>query len=275
MGVFGGGVFGAGLFGGGTSLDLIVQDLYPDRVLLTATGLVAGQIYSITRRPAGSTVRTPVRGANNVTAANDAAVVVDAEQPFGVQLTYTLTVDGLDIDSEVVTVTLAGGKVALSDAIAGNASEVVILAWPEKSHDVQSSVFKIAGRNIVVSGQAGGFEGGLELFTETNDARANVVALLKSATSGILQVRQSGGYDDVDAYVHVRQFIPTRWSQDGSDQRRVIVLDVVETAPWAPGLNSSTFTYQDVADAYTGQSYADLAADYASYLAVAQGDFSS
>ena len=263
MGVFGGGIFGAGVFGGATALSLVVQDMYPDRVLLTITGLVDGNTYSVTRRPAGSTVRVPVRGADQVIALSDAAVLADAEEPFGVELTYTLTVDGIDLESELITVTLSGAKVALSDAIAGNAAEVVIMAWPNKSYEVPASVFKLSGRNIVVSGQAGGFEGSLELFTETDDARSNVVDLIKSATSGILQIRQAGPYDDVDAYVKVLRFAPTRWSQDGSDQRRVIALDVVETGPWAPGLPSSTFTW------------ADVAADYDTWLEVAQGDFSS
>jgi len=275
MGIYGSGIYGAGIYGGAVALSFVVQDMYPDRVLLTATGLVGGSTYSITRRVAGSAIRTPVRGADNLAVTSDAAVVVDAEEPFGIELTYTLTVDGIDADSELVTVTLSGAKVSLSDAIAGNASEVVILAWPEKNYEVPASVFKVGGRNIAVSGQAGGFDASLELVTETDDARRNLVELIKSATSGILQLRQAGGYDDVDAYVKVLRFGPVRWSQDGSDPRRVIALDVVEVGPWAPTLSSSTFTWQDVADAYTGQTWADLDADYATWLAVAQGDFSS
>jgi len=275
MGVFGTGIYGAGVYGGATTLTVVVQDTYPDRLLLTVAGLVDGNTYSITRRVAGSTVRVPVRGADNLPMTSDAAVFVDAEEPFGVELTYTLTIDGTDAESELVTVTLAGGKVALSDAIAGNAAEVVILAWPDKSYEVPGSVFKVPGRNIVVSGQAGGWEGGLELFTETNDARANVIDLIGSATSGILQLRQAGGYEDVDAYVWVRKFAVVRWSQDGSDPRRVLALDVVEVEPWAPGLASSTFTWADVAAAYTGQTWADLADDFDTWLEVAQGDFSS
>ena len=275
MGVFGTGIYGAGVYGGATTLSVVVQDTYPDRLLLTVQGLVDGNTYSITRRVAGSTVRVPVRGADNLPMTSDAAVFVDAEEPFGVELTYTLTVDGADAESELVTVTLAGGKVALSDAISGDAAEVVILAWPDKSYEVPGSVFKVPGRNIVVSGQAGGWEGALELVTETNDALDNVVGLLKSATSGILQIRQAGGYHDVDAYVAVRRFVPSRWSQDGSDQRRVIALDVVEVEPWASGLASSTFTWADVAASYTGLTWSDLADDYDTWLEVAQGDFSS
>jgi len=252
MGVFGSGIYGAGVYGAAATLSVVVQDTYPDRLLLTVQGLVDGNTFSITRRVAGSTVRVPVRGADNLPMTSDAAVFVDAEEPFGVELTYTLTIDGIDAESELVTVTLAGGKVALSDAIAGNAAEVVILAWPDKSYEVPGSVFKVPGRNIVVSGQAGGWEGGLELVTETNDARANVIDLIGSATSGILQIRQAG-----------------------SDPRRVLALDVVEVEPWAPGLASSTFTWADVAAAYTGETWADLAADYGSWLEVAQGDFSA
>jgi hypothetical protein len=275
MGVFGGGVFGAGIFGGLTSLSLVVQTIYPDRVLLTVTGLVDGQVYSITRRVAGSTERVPVRGASEVVVTSDAAVKVDAEAPYGEELTYTLTVDGVDLESELITLTLSGGHVALSDAISGNAAEVVIYAWPEKRRERASSVFAVGGRNIVVSGQRGGFSGQIDSFVETDDSKNQVLNLLQNATSGIIQIRRPAPiYDGVDCYVSVQSDAEVRWSADGSDPRRIISLDVVETRPWAPALESSTFTYQDVADFYTGLTYADWSADYATYLDAAVGDYS-
>jgi hypothetical protein len=207
---------------------------------------------------------------------SDALVRADAEAPFGVELTYYLTVDGQDLDTVVYTYTLAGGKVALSDAISGDAAEVVILAWPGKRRERASSVFAVAGRNIVVSGQRGGFSGTLDVFTETDDAKLNLLDLLQNATSGVLQIRSDRSLtsEGVDAYFSVLADDENRWSLDGSDERRIVSLDVVETEPWAPTLDSSTFTYADVAAFYTGDTYADLAADFATYLDVALGDFS-
>lgn len=262
------------------TLTLTAQSAYPSRVLITVTGIDVGQVVTITRTPAGSTTATTVRGAHAVTMTSNALVIVDAEAPYGVLLTYRLLIatgiTGADVEynSATITLTLAGSKVALSDAVTGNAVEVVILAWPEKAIERSSSVFAVGGRNIVVSGQGGGFASSLQLFTETDTARAAVVDLIKNATSGIVQLRQSGGYDDVDCYMFVQRITPTRWSQDGTDQRRIIALDVVETGPWAPTLLAATFTYEDVYNAYLGESYADLAEDYSSYLDLAIGDFS-
>lgn len=274
MGVYGSGIYGQGVYGGTTALSLTVQDTYPDRVLLSATNVVPGQVVTISRRVAGSAVRTAVRGANGVSMSSDTLVKVDAEEPFGIELTYFLTVDGVDLDSEIVT--LALDKVALSDAISGDAAEVVILSWPNKKRERNSSVYSVAGRNIVVAGQRGGFSGTLEIFVETDDAKNNLLDLLDNATSGVIQIRsdRSQTSDGVDCYVAVLVDDEGRWSQDGSDERRVIALDVVETTPWGPTLESSTFTYADVAAHYTGETYADWAADYASYLAAALGDYS-
>lgn len=274
-------VFGAGTYGGYgagyssvTNLTLVVQNVYPSRVLLTVTELVAGNVVTLTRRVAGSTIRVPVRGADGVEATTDALVRADAEAPYGVLLTYTLTVDGEDLEEETVTLTLAGGKVALSDAISGAAAETVILSWSDKRRERSASVFSVGGRNIVVSGQRGGFSGSIELFVETDDSKHQVLDLLQSATSGIVQIRQAGPYDGVDAYLAVLADTESRWSQDGSDPRRIIALDVVETERWAPGLESSTFTLQDLADAYTGLTLADLAGDYATLLDLAVADLS-
>jgi hypothetical protein len=276
MGVFGGGVFGAGVFGASSQLALTEQDVYPTRGLLAATGLAEGNVVTISRRVAGSTVRTVVRGAEGVEMEFDSLVRADAEAPYGVEVTYYLTVDGLDLDTVLHTYTLEGAKVALSDAISGAAAEVVVLSWPEKRRERASSVFAVGGRNIVVAGQRSGFSGSLDIFVETDDSKNNLLDLLNSATSGVLQIRCADGtvYNGFDAYFSVLTDTETRWSEDGSDERRIISLDVVETSPWAPTLDSSTFDYADVATAYTGLTYADLAADFPTYLDVALGDFS-
>jgi len=255
------------------SFSLTIQPTYPNRVLVSVVGLEVGQLVTITRTPAGSTTRTTIRGADAITATGSTLVLVDAEVPFGVQLTYYLTVDQLDVASATTTVSLTG--VALSDAISGDAAQVVILAWPEKRTERTASVFAVGGRNIVVSGQIGGFSSTIDLFTETDDSKNNVLELLTSATSGILQLRsdQSTTSDGVDCYIVATAWGEQRYSQDGSDERRIISLDVVSTTPWGPTLESSTYTLQDIADAYAGSALADLAADYTTLLDLALGTF--
>lgn len=257
------------------SLALTVQTVYPNRVLISVTGLTVGQLVSVSRIPAGSTTRTAVRGADAITVTTGTLVLVDAEAPFGVLLTYYLTVDQVDTSS--VTVTLSLTKAALSDAISGNSAEVVVLAWPEKRIERTSSVFAVGGRNIVVSGQAGGFSGTIDLFVETDDTKNNVLDLLRDATSGIVQLRsdQSATSDGFDCYIVAQSWVEQRYSQDGTDERRIISMDVVSTTAWGPTLESSTFTLADIALAYPASVLRDIADDYATLLDLALGDFSS
>lgn len=255
---------------------LTVQATYPNRVLVSVTGLTVGQLVSVTRTTAGSTTRTPVRGADAITATSDTLVIIDAEAPFGVLLTYILTVDQLDSGAPA-TVTLSLTKAALSDAISGDGAEVVVLAWPEKRTERNSSVFSVGGRNIVVSGQVGGFSSTIDVFVETDASKNNVLNLLRNATSGILQLRsdQSVTSDGVDCFIVAQSWSEQRYSQDGSDERRIISMDVVETTPWAPTLQSSTFTLADIAASYPTGTLQDIADDYSTLLELALGDFST
>ena len=248
------------------------QDTYPPRVLISVTDLTLGDAVEIYRVVAGE--RTLVRAASDSSVTDPAFLRVDAELPFGVPVSYVAVVNGVEYTTSPVTYTLPGGKVALSDAITGLSAEVVVLSWPERSYNPQSSVFAVGGRNVVVSGELGMFEGDVELYTETTSSAQNLKTVLANATQGIVQFRQPGGYDDIDSYVAVTSYQSRRWSQDGTDERRVHQLHVVEVDGWAPALLARGFTYDDLADAYTGLTYANLAADFPTYLALAQGDFS-
>lgn len=256
------------------SISLVVLSTWPETVQVLASGLSAGQVALVTRTPAGSTTATTVRGFDNVTTTTRSLLMVDAEAPFGVLLTYALIVDEVAVATATVTLTLSGGKVALTDAISGDAAEVVVLAWPEKRWERPSSVFSVAGRNIVVSGQVSGFTGSIDLFVETIETKRNVLNLLETATGGIVQIRQPGPYDGVDAYFSALSFSEQRYSQDGTDERRILSLDVVETTSWAPTLDSSTFTLGDIAFAYPGGTLQAIANDYLTLQDLAMGDFS-
>jgi hypothetical protein len=204
------------------------------------------------------------------------AVATDAEQPFGVLLTYYLTIDGFDNDTATITTNLSGGKVALTDAISGDSAEVVVLSWPSKKRTRKSSVFEVGGRNVVVSGHRSGFSGTIELFAETTDSVNGILDLIENATSSILQIRQSGTYDGFDSYISVLSDDEVRYSQDGSDERRILALEVVEVERWADVLGSSSEF--DLADIYAAfpppDDLADLASAYATLLDISLGNFS-
>ena len=249
------------------------QDVWPPRVLLSLTGLTVTDAVELYRETGGE--RTLVRAGTDDSVSDTSFLRVDAELPFGVPVTYVAVVNGADeYTAGPDTYTLPGGKVALSDAISGLAAESVILSWPDKTYDRDASVFRVGGRNVVVSGDLGGFTSTIELLTESTSAVASVMELVAEATEGVVQIRQPGGYDGVDSYLAVTSATERRWSQDGSDDRRVVALAVTEVEGWAPALEARGFTLQDVADAYDGLTLDDLADDYATLLDLAEADFS-
>jgi hypothetical protein len=253
-------------------LAAVEQDTWPARVLLTATGLTPGDTVTLYRSVAGA--RTAVRGAGPDVVTDPSYVRVDAELPFGIPVTYVALVGSSEYTTAAVTHTLVGGKVAITDAISGQAAEAVISAWPEKRYDVQATVFRAGGRNVVVTDGWAGFSGTIEVYVETTSSTDNLRDVLANATEGVVQIRQPGGYDGVDCYVAVLGAAERRWSQDGSDPRRLWSVSAVEVEGWAPALEAQGFTLQDIADTYNGLTLQDLSDDYATLLAIAVGDFS-
>jgi hypothetical protein len=254
------------------AITAVAQDVYPPRVLISVTNLIIGDAVTVYRVVGG--VRTALRAGSTASTADVAFLVIDAELPFGVPVSYVAVVSGAEYATSPVTYTLPGGKVALSDAITGEAAEAVIMAWPEKAYTRPSTTFKVGGRNVVVSGDLGQFEGTIELYVETTSSRDNLAQLLTNATEATVQIRQPGGYDGVDSYVAVIGVTERRFSQDGSDQRRILAVQAVEVEGWAPALQAAGFSYADLEAAYTGLTYADLAGDYTTYLDLAQADLS-
>ncbi len=232
-----------------------VQTTYPPRVALAVTGLTVGDAVEVLRVVAGT--RTVVRG-GSVVAGGTALSLLDAELPFGLPVSYVVTVGGADVaTAAAVTYTLPGGKVALSDAITGLAAEVVISTLPDHAYTKQTAVFQVGGRQVVVSGELGMWSGTIELLVETQAASDNLRRLLAAATEGVVQLRQPGGYDGVDAYLGLGTASERRPNpNNGLDARRLWSVQVYEVEAWAPGLPTKGFSYADVNAYYSGQTYA-------------------
>ncbi|MFD6771067.1 hypothetical protein ACFWC6_33155 [Micromonospora chalcea] len=226
------------------------QDVYPPRVLVSVTGLTLGNAVELFRVVGG--VRTPLRAGADASVTDTSFLRTDAEQPFGVPVSYLAVVNGSDeYVTSATTYTLAGGLPVLTDAISGLAAEAQILAWDEKRYTRRSTTFRVGGRNIVVSDDFGQYEGSVEFVTATTSQRDNLMETLTDATEGVVQIRQPGGYDGVDSYIAVTGVSERRFSQDGSDERRRITVDAVEVDGWAPALEARGFTLQDIADFYS------------------------
>lgn len=247
------------------SVTVTEQDAWPPRVQIVVTGLTGGDSVEIYRVAGGRS--TPVRGGTVDVATDPSLVAIDAELPFGVPVAYAVFINGAETLTTPATYTLAGGKVALSDAITAAAAEVIIGAAGDKVYGRDAARFRVGGQNLVVSGPMSlGGEGNYELLAETTIARDGLMALLQTATQGIVQIRQAGGtgpggtpYDGIDAYLAIDRATERRWSQDGSDPRRVIVIEFVEVDGWAPELEARGFTLGDLANYFAGGDLQDIA----------------
>jgi hypothetical protein len=248
---------------------------WPPRNIVTATGLTVSDLYTVYRSVLGA--RTVLRGWEDLAATDTSHVGTDAEAPFGVAVTYVLVdPSGTEYTSSPLTVTLPGGKVALTDAISGAAAEVEILAWTGRQSQRQAAVFNVGDRTtIVVSGGLRGATSTIQLLTETSAARSDLLELLNGATSGIVLVRvPSIAYTGMTAYLGTLSLTENIVSEDdGTDDTRTWDMEVVEVSAWASVFMAQGSTYQDVADAYTGSTYADLAGDFATYLDMAKYDW--
>lgn len=252
------------------------QDSWPPRVLVTVSGLTHGHDeVEVVRRVGG--VETTLRGGVSDSPIQDSVfLVTDAELPFGVPVTYTAIVNGaVRYDSATTTYTLTGGKVALTDATTGLAVETVIIAWETKQRDRKSTTYRVGARNIVVSGDLGQFEADVRFYLEADAANEQMKDLLEQCSSGVIQIRQPGGYAGVDCYAAVTSAVETRFSQDGSDERRTWLLHLVEVDGWAPTLEAQGFTLQDIYDFYgSSGTLQDLSDDHATLLDIAQAEWS-
>lgn len=263
------------------TLETFVEDSWPPRVRLVLTGLIAGAQTVSLYRYAGAWEggqRQLIRGGDVGLVTDTAVVRTDAEMPYGVPVEYAATVDGNLYTTGLgpVVYALPGGQVAMSDAITGAAAEVVVMSWPDKTRPRRATRFDVGGRTVVVGGQLGAAESTLEVYTETETAAGALVTLLESATGGTVQIRQPGGYGGVDAYLAVLQVTESRWSQDGTDQRRTFALDVVETEAWAPALEARGDTLQALADAYPpGLTLQRISEDFATLLDIATVELSA
>lgn len=257
------------------TVSVTLFDIFPPRALVTVTGLIPGDDVEIYRERGGE--RALLRGGTLAGATDPSFVVVDGELPFGVSFNYVVIVNSVaEYSTSTINVPLPGGKPIFSDAISGASSSFVIVTWPEKTYQADNTVFKVGGRNVVVSGPMGMFTGQIEVFFEAWSSSEQLLALLNSATEGVLQLRRpTSAYEGVDCYLSITQAREQRFSQDGTDERRTWVLDVAEVDSWSSGQVSSSFTLQDLADYYSGLTLADLAGDFASLLALAQADLST
>lgn len=261
-----------------------VQSSSPPRVLVSVSGMATENVESITIERSALDSLSPLRAATDVDVTGlDAFVRNDGEQPFGVAVSYVVTLEDAQGDSwQVVSneVTTNVADEMLSDAVLGIGVNCQIVDWRSRRYERETSTFNVSGRLVVVSGPNPGATSDLVLFTETTAERDAMLDLLDRATNGIVQIRTQAevicvddpGYDPhahVDSYLAVVgtvleragrfRYPPRNWS-----------LSVVEVDPWQLSLEARGWTYADVDGFFTDSTYAALDAEFTgeTYLAV-------
>ncbi|MGW0169564.1 hypothetical protein ACWDWT_30965 [Streptomyces sp. NPDC003343] len=250
------------------------QSVFPPRNLVAATGLAADDIVTATLYREEGDNLVPVRAASgiDVTGAND-LLRVDAEQPFGVAVAYAA--DLVDVNGNVWRVfsgpiTSTVDSDVISDAVRGIGAAVIIQTWPDKKRDRDATVFNVGGRLVAVSRPRSSAQATVTVRTMTDADGDALQEVLDGATEGVLLIRKQVSLPGVDNYLAVLSDSENRtWY----NPIRYWALDTIETEPWPDVLEAAGFTLQDIADNYSTLS--DLAADFATLLAIALYDFGS
>lgn len=254
------------------ALAATAQNVFPPRILTSLTGLLAEDIVGATVYRVLDTDRSPVRAASDVDVTGAAALLrVDAEQPFGVTVSYLaeLTdVNGLvwTVTSGSITSTVAAD--VISDAVQALGAAVKLETPLEKQRTRDATVFNVGGRYVVVGRRRSKAQATITARTETDADGDALEAVLDGATEGVVHIRKQTALARLDGYFAITEDTEAPTWYDGY---RWWTLTAVEVEAWTDSLEARGFTLQDIADNYT--SLQDIANDNATLLILAQRSF--
>jgi hypothetical protein len=236
---------------------------------LTAENIVTASVYRI-----NGTDRTAVRAATAVDVTSLSALLrVDAEQPFGVPVSYGA--DLTDVNGTVWSITTSGVITStvtadvVSDAVAGVGAAVTIESLPEMTRDRGATAFHVGGRLVDVSRRRSGAQATVTVRTDTEEAGDAIQQVLQGATEGVVQIRKQTSISGLDGHYAVLSDTERRhWY----DELRWWDLETVETEAWPDTMEAQGFTLQDIANAFA--TLGDIAAAFpGTLLDIAQFDF--
>ncbi|SHI68578.1 hypothetical protein [Streptomyces sp. 3214.6] len=254
------------------ALTATAQNVFPPRVLTSVTGMLAEDIVSATVYRVLGTDRTAVRAASAVdVTGTDALLRVDAEQPFGVAVSYLAELT----DINGLTWTVTSGSITstvtadvISDAVQALGAAVKLETPLEKQRTRDATVFNVGGRYVVVGRRRSKAQATITVRTETDADGDALEAVLDGATEGVVHVRKQTTLSRLDGYFAITEDTEAPTWYDGY---RWWTLTAIEVEAWPDSLEARGFTLQDIADNYT--SLQDIADDNATLLILAQRSF--
>lgn len=246
------------------------QSVFPPRNLVSLTGLAAEDVVSATIERQVGTDRTAVRAASSVDVTNeDVLLRIDAEQPFGVAVTYIATL--LDVAGsrwELVSssITSTVDKDVVSDAVRGIGAAVRIKPPFDKGRTRGAAQFNINGRIVVVGKKRSSPSTTATVQTETDADGDALEAVLDDATQGIILIRAQNTLPRLDGHYAL---LDDNEVPNWYDAYRNWTLELVRDEPWADVLEAAGYTLadiannftilQDIADFFTGETLLDIA----------------
>ncbi|MFD6552762.1 hypothetical protein [Streptomyces sp. NPDC058398] len=249
------------------------QSVFPPRNLVSATGLTGDDIVTISLlRQAGSDLE-PVRAASSVDVTGQASFLrVDAEQPFGISLTYSAVLTDVNGTQWTITASPITSTVTsdvISDAIRGVGAAVKIESPLEWKRDRDATSFNINGRIVVVGKPRSTRTGTITVRTETDDDGDTLNELLDSATEGTILVRKQVSLPRLDGtYVLIDDTESPNWY----DTYRWFALNMAKADDWPAVMEAAGFTLADIAANFSILS--DISAFFpGTLLSIAQYDF--
>lgn len=234
------------------------QSVYPPRILISVTGLVADDIVQVSLYRQQGTALVPVRAATEVdVTGQDAFLRVDGEHSFGVPLTYMAElVDDVGARTQVTSgsITSTVSSDVISDAVRGVGAAVTIEAWPSKQRSRAATEHNVGGRIVVVSRPRSTARATVRVRTDTVAAGDALQEVLDGATEGVIQIRKQVTTPGVDNWLAV---ISDAEDRTWWDAIRWWELQAIEVEPWPDVLEAAGYTLADLADEY--DTLADLA----------------
>jgi hypothetical protein len=248
------------------------QTAFPPRNLVSATGLTGDDIVTATLYRQVGTDLTAVRAASGVDVTGQSSFLrVDAEQPFGISLNYAAILTDVNgaqwtVYSGPITSTVASD--VISDAVRGVGAAVKIESPLEKKRDRDATTFNVGGRLIVVGRPRSAPTATITVRTETDEDGDALNEVLDGATEGVILVRAQTSLVRLDGtYALLSDNEAPNWY----NEFRWFSLDVAKADDWPDTMEAAGFDLQDIANNYS--TLADLAADFATLLAIALFDF--
>jgi hypothetical protein len=256
-----------------SAISVSAQSVFPPRNLVSATGLTGDDIVTTTLYRQVGTSLTAVRAASGIDVTGQSSLLrVDAEQPFGISLTYAAVLTDLygqqwTISSGSITSTVTSD--VISDAIRGVGAAVKIEAPLGWKRDRDATQFNINGRIVVQGRPRSAPSATITVRTETDDDGDALNELLDNATEGSILLRKQTSLSRLDGtYALIDDQEDPNWY----DEFRWFQLNVVKSDDWPDVMEASGFTLQDIADNFS--TLQDVAAFFTTnLLAIAQYDF--